>query len=159
MGFSGMNGRIYFINEACPGVNFASAAGAGSPGTQWQDEVTKFSVTESVNKREYGHDKSQGWQDVCAGIRKLSITLDAVMSGNVSTQPLRSGRVVWLQLYPAGTSGTGDPLEGYAMVDQISYTYDQERGEPISYTMSLSSKGPWTGFTDTGLWGGFECAE
>ncbi len=161
MGVSGMMGKVYYIDDQCPISTCAEWAAPTGASNCWTDEVTRFTIVDSVNKREYGHDKSFGWQDVVAGIRRLGITLDGMLRSRTGSeeavQPLRAGRVVYLQLYPSGVN-CSTPLQGYAMVDQISYTYDQERGDPISYTMTLSSKGPWIGFVDTGDWGGIECA-
>jgi len=163
MGLSGVRGRVYYVNSGCPTVNCADGFSAQPDGTEtcWYDEVTRFTIADSVKKREYGHDKSEGWQDVVAGVRRVGVTIDAVLRPEAASTQLQAGRVMWLVLYPVGYGETtcGDPVEGYAMVDQVSYTYDLENGEPISYTATLSSKGPWTGFdSDSDPWGGFECA-
>jgi hypothetical protein len=159
---SGMKGQVYYVEAACPTVSCEEFT-VPEPEDCWEDEVTRFTIVDSVQSRKYGHDKSQGWQDVCAGIRSLVITLDAVIgSGTVESlgmTPLSAGQVVGLALYPFGAgSGCNTPALGYAVVDQISYTVDQERGEPVAYTMTLSSKGPWSGLGANTAWGGFECA-
>ena len=158
MGLSGFRGKVYFINNSCPTVDCTQFTRPGGDAICWEDEVTKFTIVDSVNKKEYGHDKSQGWQDVSAGIRKATITLDAKIvkqGGAGGASILSAGRVLYLGLYPFGKKGR-TPAEGYAMVDQVSYTYDQETGDPMSYTATLSSKGPWKGLGGT-KWGGFEC--
>lgn len=162
MGFSGVLGKVYFIDTGCPVLGCEGTGWESPSGTAncWNDEVTRFTLVDSVSKREYGHDKSLGWQDVVAGTRRCGITLDAMLRPDDTAHPvLQAGKIVWLQLYPYGITGAcATPLEGYAMIDQISYTYDQESGQPISYSATLSSKGPWTGFTSDSDWGGFECS-
>ena len=165
MGMSGMKGQVYYVDSECPttdcdtGWVHPSIAAAAC----LEDEVTKFTVVDSVNKREYGHDKSYGWQDICAGTRRFGITLDAVWrpkpEGSGIDELLYAGRVLYLILYPLGSAcDVVDPMKGYAMIDQVTKTYDQERGEPVSYTCSLSSKGPWIGLgVENYPWGGFEC--
>ena len=163
MGMSGLMGKVWWVDDHCPGIDCSHWGSAAGTNRCWHDEVTRFDIVDSVNKREYGHDKSRGWQDVVAGIRRLSITLTAMwLPGAAANTPLRAGRVLFLELYPTNTSGgCATPLKGFAMIDQVSYTVDIERGEPLSYTATFSSKGPWLGFasdpTGVGLWGGFEC--
>lgn len=173
MGQSGMKGKVYYVHGdlntvSCPPLASCDYDATKPSGTDtcWYDEVTQFTVVDSVQKREYGHDKSDGWQDVVAGTRRLSITLDAVVvpaADGTLQGPLRAGRVVFLMLYPFGTGATcgNSIMKGYAMIDQISYTVDQETGKPVSYTASLSSKLEWTGMNGddaaNAQWGGFEC--
>jgi len=165
MGLSGMKGKVCYVDHACPIIDPVTSVWTTPAGSEeaWSDEVTKFEVVDSAQKREYGHDKSHGWQDVVTGIRRLAITLNAVMrAGTGVSMPIHAGGVLFLVLYPTGTSGTcTTPIKGYAAVDQVSYTYDQEKGDPIAYTATLSSKGPWYGLADDPLnaeqRGGFEC--
>ena len=157
MALSGMMGKVYYIDNSCPTVDCSQFSTPSGGGTCWFDQVTKFTVVDSVQKKEFGHDKSEGWQDVCAGTRKAAITLDAMIVPGSSRPALpNAGKVLYLKLYPIGEAGGATPAAGYALVDQISYTYDQERGDPIAYSATLSSKGPWTGLGGT-AWGGFEC--
>ena len=161
MGISGMKGQVYYVNSECP-TNDCDGWDAPSLGaaTCLEDEITKFTVVDSVQKREYGHDKSFGWQDVCAGTRKFAINMDAVWKPKAAgiDELLYAGRVLYLLLYPLGADcDIVDPMSGYALIDQVSKEYDQETGKPISYTCQVSSKGPWTGVGVGTAWGGFEC--
>lgn len=166
MGLSGSRGKVFYVDHGCPVVNcttgvWTAPAGAGSAGTCWTDEVTKFTIVESVQSKKYGHDKSAGCQDVCAGTWSAETTLDAMLIPAAGNQArLHAGKVLWLQMFPAGITGEcSTPVEGYAMIERISYTYDLETGLPISYTATVASKGPWSGlgpFADN-LIGGFEC--
>lgn len=166
MGLSGFKGKVYYDDASCLGTSDCELTATGTADTCLADEVTRFQIVDSVLKREYGHDKSGGWQDVVAGIRRLGITIDAVcgsgtFEGTGGDTVIHAGKVLFLELYPFGAIGTcaANPVSGYALVDQVSYTYDQETGRPVSYTATLSSKGPWGGVGGelTG-WGGFECA-
>ncbi len=161
MGMTGAKGKALYIDSGCPAADWAAPSGSG---TAFADEVTKFDLVDSVLKRAYGHDKSGGWQDVCAGTRSVEVTLEAVISGtDVSGAGgetfISAGSVFYLILYPFGSTGvcSATPVAGYALVDKVSYTYDQETGKPCAYTATLSSKGPWTGLDDGDAWGGFEC--
>jgi hypothetical protein len=164
MGMSGMKGQVYYVDDQCPD---SDCDGWDAPTTDsatcLQDEVIRFVIEDSVYKREYGHDKSFGWQDVCAGIRRFGITLEAMWrnkaGGSAVDEILYAGRVLYLLLYPLGVDGStcATPLAGYALIDRVTKTHDQERGEPISYSCTLSSKGPWTGPSTGVNWGGFEC--
>lgn len=160
MGLSGFRGKVYYVNDACPTIDCTQFTEPTGAEFCWYDEVTKFTVVDSVQKKEYGHDKSEGWQDVVAGTRRLAITVDAMLHGApglTNRSRLAAGQVLGLVLYPAGV-GCGGDMSGYAMIDQVSYTYDNETGQPIAYTLTLSSKGPWTGLGAADLnWGGFEC--
>lgn len=158
MGFAitGAKGQVYWVDDQCPESDCSSWPLSEASGTCWGDEITRFEVVDSVNKKEYGHDKSHGWQDVCAGIRRLGITLNAICRPVAGVIALfHSGQVVYLKMYPVGVA-CGGQMQGYAMIDQVSYTIDQETGDPVGYTMTLSSKGPWSGL-GSGNWGGFEC--
>jgi len=168
MGLSGFKGKVFLLNNACPLV---SCSQYGRPSTGlvecMTDEVTRFSVVDSVQLREYGHDKSQGWQDTVSGIRRLEVTIDAIVhrdntGGLGGTGLIYAGKTLYLELFPIGTAVVGgcdtSAAEGYATVRQVSYQYDQETGQPISYTATLASKGPWIGVGgDDAQWGGFEC--
>lgn len=155
MAITGSMGKVYYSVETPTTVNCTTGAfSAGDGNVCWEDEITRFEVNDSVQTREFGHDKSRGWQDIVSGTRRLGITLNAMY--NPTSSMLAAGRVVYLKLYPFGTGGScNTPLEGYAMVQSVSYTYDQERGDPVSYTMTLSSKLAWSGWTAAN-WGGFE---
>ena len=162
MGMAGFNGKVYYVDESCPTVTCETPFSApAADGDCWVDEVTKFTIVDSVLSKKYGHDKSEGWQDVVAGIRSAEITLDANISRvnvDAGTQAyINAGRVLYLKLYPHGDNCGPGPLAGYAMVERVTYTYDQESGLPTSYTATLASKGPWYGFVDENGWGGFEC--
>jgi hypothetical protein len=166
MGMSGMKGKVYYIDDSCSPSTTCEYGGVPSGvATCLTDEVTRFTIVDSVMKREYGHDKSGGWQDVVAGTRRLGITLDAVIaSANVNgvggDSMIWAGKVLWLELFPVGVL-CDDPARGYAMVDQVSYTYDEETGKPNGYTATLSSKLAWEnvgGMNAGQAWGGFECA-
>ena len=167
MGMAGFKGTIKWLNLAtCPVFNSLGKLPVPS-GTAVRvvDEITKFTAVDSALKREYGHDKSGGWQDVCVGTRRLGITVEAVISnadltGLGGDGDIWAGKIAWLELYPVGLGATCSqyPAMGYAVVDQVSYTYDQETGKPNSYTATLSSKGNWTNVGgDSDKWGGFEC--
>lgn len=161
MAIAGFNGYINLVTVAAsPTYNWTAPGGAQVTVT---DEVTRFLIDESVQMREFGHDKSAGWQDNCAGIRRAEITIEAMISdsnvGGAGGMNWYSGALAYLVLYPAGdvVDQVAAPVQGYATVRSVSYVYDQETGLPISYTCRLSSKGPWSGM-DAGdvLWGGFE---
>lgn len=163
MGVSGMKGQVYYINSSCPTTSCTGWSTAPGGGTCFQDEITRFVIEDSVTKREYGHDKSFGWQDVVAGTRRFGITMDAMwvpkgaVSGDID-ELLYAGKVLFLELYPTGVGSDCDtPYKGFAMIDRVTKTHDIERGTPISYSCTLSSKGPWTGPSTGTAWGGFEC--
>jgi hypothetical protein len=167
MAVSGMKGRVYYgptsgcIAYTCDGITWPSV-----DVDCLEDEVTRFVIVDSVNKREFGHDKSGGWTDVLVGIRKLSITFDAmwVPKGAGEEQSfniLQAGRTLFLRLFPLGT-GCNFYFEGYCVIDQITKTYDMTAGEPITYSCSATSRGPWHIYGPDGIvaesaWGGFEC--
>jgi hypothetical protein len=155
MGFSGFRGKVHMGAAACPMQLDGNGSGNAVDLT---DEVTKFTFNETVNVKKYGHDKSYGWQDSVAGIRSAEITIEAtVISPETKKYPARCGQVVALELYPFGLSCT-PPLTGLALIERISYTVDQERGDPVAYTATLSTKGKWVGLVGDGeRWGGFEC--
>ena len=160
MGLSGYRGKVYYIDVSCPTVDCTQYATEAGTLTCLSDEVTRFSIVDSVTAHRYGHDKSQGWDDSVSGTRRAEISLDAnIHHGNVDgvggDDEIHAGKVLYLYLYPAGTD-CGEPAHGYALVERVSYTYDQRTGAPISYTATLSSKGPWHGLGGT-YWGGFEC--
>ena len=153
MGFSGMKGRVYAINTHCPRtLNGAPPSGKA---VLWVDEVTRFQVNESAQKREYGHDKSFGWQDLVYGTKRCEITLDATIHRARHGPILKSGMVLYLVLRPLGMS-CGGRMGGWAGIDRVSYTVDQNTGEPVSYTITMSSKGKWRELSPK-EWGGFEC--
>jgi hypothetical protein len=168
MGLSGVNGKVYYADASCP--SFSCVEGWDPPEDASQclsDEVTRFNIVDKVNARKYAHSGSQGWLDSTAGARGLDITVDAVISGvNAGgvggDEGIYAGRVIYLKLYPTGNTGVdpcGIPAEGWALVEQVSYGYDIETGNPNSYTATLSSKGPWNAVGGEGvLWGGLECA-
>jgi hypothetical protein len=165
MAISGMEGQVYYVDDECPtgdcdGWDAATSGGA----TCVPDEVTRFTIDDSVQNRKFGHDKSFGWQDVCAGIRSFAINIDAmwkpkVIAGSFDTIA-GAGKVVYLLLYPLGLASVSchEPWAGYAMIERITRTNELERGEPYSYRATLASKGPWTGPENNANWGGFECA-
>ena len=160
MGLSGYRGQVYYIDASCPTIDCeAYGAEEGTP-VCLSDEVTRFSIVDSVTTHRYSHDKSFGWDDSIAGSRRAEITIDAnIHHANVDgvggDDEMHAGKVFYLHLYPAGTD-CGEPARGYALVERVSYTYDQRTGAPISYTATLSSKGPWKGLGGS-HWGGFEC--
>ena len=162
MGLTGAKGKVYYVDDSCPVTGWTAPSGTE---VALADDVTKFDVEDSVQKREYGHDKSGAWQDVVAGTRRLQITLDAVINavtavGGGANRTLYAGRVLFLVLYPFGATGTcaADPIQGYAMVERVSHTHDLETGKPVAYTATVVSKGPWGGLDDGSAWGGFECS-
>jgi hypothetical protein len=168
MGLSGVNGKVYYANDGCPVINQDGTwAGPSTEVGQWTDEVTKFGVVDSVESREYGHDKSGGWKDAVAGTRSLAISIDAVISANEGRlgvggmENMWAGRVVYLELYPFGVfhSCGQYPAAGWALCKQVSYSYDVDTGQPTSYSASFVSKGPWDGAGgENQWWGGFECS-
>jgi hypothetical protein len=149
MGLSGLNGKMYVNVDWCPGDGNT----AGSASLAYY-EVTRFVIADSVQKREYGHDKSNGWQAAVAGIRKATITIDAMVVKD--TGELAAGQQVYLELYPLGED-CGTAATGGALVDSVNYTTDIETGAPVSFTATLSSIGAWTGLGGDGGWGGTEC--
>ena len=160
MGLSGYNGKVYYTDRSCPSIDCNTYETVSSAETCLSDEVTRFSIVDSVNVHRYCHDKSMGWDDSLAGSRRAEISLDANIhhqnfAGVGGDDEMHAGKVLYLFLYPAGTD-CGEPAHGYALVERVSYTYDQRTGAPISYTATLSSKGPWSGLGGT-YWGGFEC--
>jgi hypothetical protein len=161
MAISGMKGKVYYDLGSCPTYDLDTGVWTidASSTLAYPDEVTNFTITDSVQKREFGHDKSGGWQDVCAGTRRVGIVLSAML--NVAeTHHLHAGQVLYTELYPTSATGVcNTPAAGYVMVDQISRSVDIETGQPVGYTVTLSSKGPWTGLggLDGRPWGGFEC--
>lgn len=164
MGFSGLRGKVYYVDQNCVdlecGTNLTFPSGSA---VCWFDEVTRFTVVDSVQIKGYGHDKSQGWEDQVAGNRKYEISLDCVKRPNANPLNPHAGKVVFLELFQGndGDGGCDKPAKGFAIIKQISRTVDQETGAPVAYTLSMTSKGPWTPFgssSNTGqLWGGFEC--
>ena len=148
MALSGMKGKV-FINPGPCDTSGSSTSGAPNGG----DQVTQFVIEDSVQIDEFGTDESDGWQDNCAGTRKVQITLEA-MAGS-GTRLIYAGQVVSLELYSFGME-CGNPASGNATVQRISYTTDIRTGKPVSYTATLASKGSWSGLGE-GKWGGFEC--
>jgi hypothetical protein len=150
MALSGMQGKIYYSNvPIVPPDDWTPPAGVSltTPATRWHDEITGFSLDDSGASGTYVHDKSGGWYDNWVGARGLDISISAKQRPQGSVlSPLYFGKVVWLQLYPAGTVGVCEDMvaQGYATVTRISYQYNME-GEPIAYTATLRSKGPWNG--------------
>jgi hypothetical protein len=135
MGLSGKGGTVLF-------------------GVQGSAEVTKWNLTESAYKKEFGHDKSAGWQDVCYGIKKCSGTVDVMLTGNCEVY---AGQKVNVELIPDSESGCITPITGKAGIDSVAYNVDVTTGDPISATISISSVGEWTGLPGDGkAWGGFE---
>jgi len=165
MGMSGMMGQVYYLDQQCPDSDCDDWDAAPDITSKicLQDEVIRFVIEDSVQKKEYGHDKSFGWQDVVAGTRRFGITLEAnwrnKAAGSSIDEILYAGKVLYLILYPLGENGStcSEPLAGYALIDKVTKTHDMERGDPISYNCTLSSKGPWTGPSTGVNWGGFEC--
>jgi hypothetical protein len=166
MAISGMMGQVWYVDDECPTATCAAGWGAPTSGQETcvPDEVTRFTIDDSVQNRKFGHDKSFGWQDVCAGVRSFAINLDAmwkpkVIAGSFDTIA-GAGKVLYLVLYPLGADAQSchEPWAGYAMIERISRTNELERGEPFSYRATLASKGPWTGPENNANWGGFECA-
>lgn len=166
MAISGMRGQIYYVNSACPD---ADCDAWDSPTSETQvcipDEVTRFTIDDSVQNRKYGHDKSFGWQDVCAGVRSFAINIDAfwkpkTVAGSFD-EICGAGKVVYLALYPLGEDEEAchEAWAGYAMFERITRTNDFERGDPVSYRATLASKGPWTGPDNVTQWGGLECTD
>ena len=156
MGFSGMRGKVYVIDGACP-IDLEKPLPPEGNKVRWVDQVVMFSTDESAFKREFGHDKSGGWQDICYGIRRMGISLDAIPAAqNPNPDLLGVGQVVWLELEPFGSCGA--PAMGYAGLDRRVTTTRQENGTPVEYTMTLSSKGAWRNLPGGDRnWGGFEC--
>jgi hypothetical protein len=135
-GFSGKGGRIY-MSGACP------TSSAGSEGAL-EDEVTHFNITDNVNMRRYGHDKSGGWQAAVPGTRGLQITIEAMLaaapSGPATPNP---GQSIFLSLVPG--VHCGHHYEGHAIVESVAIRVNIETGDPVGYTMTCVSNGPWTG--------------
>ncbi len=190
MGFSGMKGKVYLADDHCPAD--LSGTNTQSSTSVWPDEVKRFMLTEKANIRRYVHDKSFGFQDVVSGIRSVDVSLDAVFHGQCggaadsgssgvnSVYIYHAGQVVWLELEPFGPAETDggngraacncNPIRGYFMIEQIATTTNIESGDPVEYTMTLTSKGYIDGlgddqsFTSAAMvdpkpnWGGFECA-
>jgi hypothetical protein len=154
MGMSGFKGKAYILDDY-PADLDATSFPSGGDVVDLADEITKYTIDQSVQSRKYGHDKSGGWQDSCAGIRSMSITIDAVVRSGGMLGARMAGTVVFLELYEYGVDDTSAPWRGYALVDTISETVSQEDGAAVSYTATLSSKGAWTGVT-AAEWGGFE---
>jgi len=161
MGMSGAKGKVYYIEDSCPPVAWTVPSGSA---VAYTDDVTKFDLEDSVMVEEYGHDKSGGWQDACAGTRRVQVNLEAKVApanadGAGGVSAISAGKVLYLQLYPFGATGTcaATPVAGYALIKQVSYTYDQQTGKAIGYTATVVSRGPWTGLDDGSAWGGFEC--
>jgi len=117
-------------------------------------EVIRWEATPTGFKREYGHDKSGGWQDVCYGTKRLEGTIE--VKCRADGVDFGACNFYELDLYPLG-SENGTPMNGYAGIDATPLVVNVENGEPISATYRWSSKGPWTGLPNDGQeWGGFE---
>jgi hypothetical protein len=164
MGFSGMKGEVYHMNAHCPHVMDGTAPNGDE--LKWADEVTRFVLTESVAKREFGHDKSFGFQDVVTGTRAAEVTLDAVSRFQYqSINGYHAGMIMYLILYPFGADNANESVgcsalsvSGYFMVERVSVSTDLDRGDPVSYTMTLTSHGPlFNKAIGNENWGGFEC--
>jgi hypothetical protein len=141
------------INNACPASGWAKPSGTA---IFWADEVTEFSVTDSVESESYGHDKSQGWKDVTFGTRSISITLSAKFRRAPTANMFGPGHVCYLELEPFGPA-CSTLISGYAGVKQVGFNVDVNTGATVGYSMTLLSKGPWHGVPES-QWGGFECA-
>lgn len=160
MGLSGTKGKVYYIDSECPVFDCDDWTVPAGSATCWTDEVTKFDIDDAVQMRKYGHDKSKGWQDNCAGIRGLTISMEVNVKLDSEKLEIHPGKVVWLLLYPYGTAGTcaNNVARGYATFERVSLRVDQETGFPVGYTATLASKGPWLGMGgEDGEWGGHEC--
>jgi uncharacterized membrane protein YgcG len=111
----------------------------GVPGfiIKWEARMTAY-------KKEFGHNKSKGWQDLVYGIKRCEGTIEVkhTKKGKV----LDAGKFHKLKL----KTGHGLTLHGKAGIDEASATTVIENGEPVSIVYKFSSKGKWTKKTGGG---------
>lgn len=154
---SGMRGKVFFDEDYCPTALNDLISSYESITTELDMNVTRFEITFSAFKREFGHDKSYGWQDVVYGIKRGEGTINFNYASGMSSLNLGPGDKVPVLLYPDGP-GCQDPIWGWAGIDSIAVTSVQENGEPVSGTMRFVTVGRWAGLpNDDRGWGGFEC--
>ena len=80
-----------------------------------KSEIVSWKATPGGYIKEYGHDKSQGWQDVVAGIARIEGSIEVKLRrGGLE---VGFGQVVTLRLYPFGKC-KGAPIHGKAMIKQ-----------------------------------------
>jgi hypothetical protein len=165
MGLAGFKGKVYHVPVTTRPLGPGGWATPSGSDLDLSDEMTKFTINDRVNMKKYGHDKSLGCQDTCSGTKGYDITIEAKIananfSGITGDDYMWAGKILWLKCYPVGVApgiGTPLPATGYAEVENVSYTYDQETGEPIGYTATAASKGPWANCgAGSGNWGGFQ---
>lgn len=165
MGFSGNQGFVQVLGLHCPvmtkqGGGYYDWATPGGTTVRWTDEVTRFELDETIATREYGHDKSGGGMDICAGNWSATLTINAVCHHQgVNVQGIGIGQVCYFELYVFGSCEP--PLKGYAMLTRRPMIIDQEQGRPVEYTATFKSKFLWKGLPGSaaqrGGIGGFEC--
>ena len=140
MGNSAKDSRLYFLPPACP----IKLNGEKPSGTllRFYEQVVRIEINPSVYQRKYGHDKSEGCQDVCSGIKSWDGSITTRLNENNAKRSLVAGDVVWLECWPLGDS-CGDPLHGYASIDTDPIVMNLENGDPVEHNYRYSSKGKW----------------
>jgi hypothetical protein len=173
MAISGMKGQVYYgTTNKCLKYSCDGPEPFTEPTECLQDEVTKFVMTDRVKYTEFGHDKSDGWIDGLSGNRGYDIAIDAMWvpkpaqggrhPNDNSWNKLHAGVSVYLELYPVGKSCVY-VKKGFGTIKQRTDTVSMRDGDPIEYSLSITSRGPWKDYDSEGHeieqapWGGFEC--
>jgi len=156
MGLSAKDSRIFLINPTCPIKLNGTPPTDSSTSHEFSEQVTRIELTPSVFERKYGHDKSEGWQDVTAGTKSCDGSITTKVADGSKPFTLSAGDVAFIRVWPIGPE-CGHKIQGYASITSDPIVMNLENGEPVEHNYRFSSKGKWTGLPGSAVWGGFEC--
>jgi hypothetical protein len=108
-----------------------------SGGGKIKGEVTDFQLTESAAKFEYGHNRSNGKQDLVYGIKRMGGTITTKLVGGFA---MRAGRFYQLSLF----TGAGEFIRGKFGCDSNAVSVKIIDGAPVEATYQISSKCNYT---------------
>jgi hypothetical protein len=152
-GASSRCSRVFFLPVSCP-IKLNGDRPSGS-GRWFSEQVTQIRINEKVYARKYGHDKSFCAQDSTTGLASWDGSLTTFVQCNNKPFSFHAGQILWLDVYPLGTSRNDARISGYALIESSPTVMNLENGDPVSRTYDFSSKGWWQ--IPEGMDGTFDC--